>query len=347
LKGTDLKHSSCHIALSPAVLALLACAFSLCAQGDPIHASQQLMVRQKYAEAAAKVKEVLRQDPDNLDALYTLVTIEQTRILDYESYTIDGKEFIALSDSVRKVLDARLRLLKGEDSLRCLFYSANILGGVGLIQAKCGEWFSGARNAMGSVNLLRQIKKIDPENYGADLGIGAFDFYFGSSFKWIPFVSGNVERGIEAVERSLRAPFPFNHAAKSTYCWILIDRKEFKKADSIARSVLVELPGNTVFLRIRALIALWTGSYKDALPLGKKVVELSQNRTPVNWSDLVMGYYIIVKCHEHLGQKSEAYAAAQKALSIQIPAEYKNISHVKDNLKYISDTGSKYKAGNK
>jgi len=305
------------------------------------------MVKQKYKEATELINSRLRDNPNDIHALYTLVAIEQTRILDYESYTIDNKRFIALSDSVRKVIDDRLRFLKGEDSLAALFYSANLLGGVGLIQAKCGEWFNGARNAMASVNSLRQVKKIDPDHLGAELGIGAFDYYFGSSFKWIPFVSGNVERGIEAIDRSLNAPFPFDYAAKSTYCWILIDRKQYKKADSIAHSVLVRHPENSVFLRIRALIALWSGSYKSALPFGEKVVALAEKRTPVNWSDLVMGYYIIVRCHEHFGQKDKALAAAQKALSIPIPAEYKNMSHVKDNLKYISEIHSKYKARSK
>ncbi|MCL2688234.1 MAG: hypothetical protein FWE57_00110 [Chitinispirillia bacterium] len=300
------------------------------------------MVRQQYNEAAKLIGAHLQKNPNDIHALYTLATIEQTRILDYESYTIDGKRFIVLSDSIRKVLDNRLRSLSGQDSVAALFYSANLLGGIGLIQAKCGEWFTGARNAMASVNALKQIKRIDPGHLGAELGIGAFDYYFGTSFKWIPFVSGNVERGIEAVDRSLNAPFPFDYAAKSTYCWILIDRKQYKKADSIAHSVLSRNPDNTVFLRIRALIALWSGCYKSALPFGEKVITLAEKRTPVNWSDLVMGYYIVIRCHEHFGRKNEALAAAQKALAIQIPAEYRNIPHVKDNLKYISDINSKY-----
>ncbi|MDR2727663.1 MAG: hypothetical protein LBB56_00920 [Chitinispirillales bacterium] len=343
MKGNLLKYLSTRLNLYCAALVLLTGTLCFSAQ-DKIHTAQQLMVRQKYKEAAELINTCLRDNPNNIHALYTLVTIEQTRILDYESYTIDGKRFIALSDSVRKVIDKRQHSLNGEDSLAALFYSANLVGGVGLIQAKCGEWFVGAKNAAASVNSLKQVKKIDPNHKGADLGIGTFDFYFGSSFKWIPFVSGNAEKGVELVERSLNAPFPFNHAAKSTYCWILIDRKQYAKADSIAHSVLVQIPGNSIFMRIRALIALWAGSYKSALSFGKKVVTIAENRTPVNWSDLVMGYYIIVKCHEHLGQKNEAYAAAQKALSIPIPTEYKNISHVKDNLKYISEFHSKYKA---
>jgi len=341
MKGINLKHLNSRLNLCSAAFVLLISTFCFSSQNN-VRTAQQLMVRQKYKEAAELINTRLRENPNDIHALYTLVTIEQTRILDYESYTIDGKRFIALSDSVRKVLDNRARSLRGEDSLAALFYSANLQGGVGLIQAKCGEWFTGARNAMSSVNSLKQVKKLDPNHLGADLGIGAFDYYFGTSFKWIPFVSGNVEKGIEAVDRSLNAPFPFDYAAKSTYCWILIDRKQYKKADSIAHSVLVRNQENTVFLRIRALIALWSGSYKSALPLGEKVAALAEKRAPVNWSDLVMGYYIIVRCHEHFGQKEKAFAAAQKALSISIPAEYRNISHVKDNLKYISDVHSKY-----
>jgi tetratricopeptide (TPR) repeat protein len=301
------------------------------------------MVRQRYAEAAREVAAILKNNPENIDALYTLATIEQTRILDYESYGMDGARFLSLADSLLDILDRRQTALRGGDSLRCLFYRANIFGGIGLMQAKRGAWMEGAKAAMTSSGMYRQVKKADPGHLGAELGLGVFDYYFGTSLKWVPFVGGgSVERGLEAMERALRAPFPFDHAAKSSYCWMLIDRKQYKKADSLAHTVLREIPASTIFLRIRALIAVWSGCYDDALLLGNKLKNLSEARSPVNWSDLITSYYIIASAHDNLGQKAEACKSADKGLSLPMPTEFKNMPNVKEHIKFLTGIRGKY-----
>ncbi len=335
--------------LKPSTLLLLLITALLCASSPQAESkvsqtALQLMVSQKYHQASELINEQLRATPDDFDALYILATIEQTRILDYESYLVDGKRFQELADSIRKVLETRLPNLKGPDSLRCLFYTANLIGGIGIMQAKSGNWFDGVKNAVSSVGILKQVKKEDPNFLAADLGIGAFDYYLSTSLKWLPFVTEDkVEKGVESIEKALNAPFPFNHAAKNTLSWILIDRKKFARADSLALSVLTDLPDNTIFLRIRALIALWTGRYKDALPMAERLITLSESRSPVNWSDLVTGYYIIVNCYEQASKTEESYASAKKVLSLPIPAEYKEIPHLKRHLKYLSEIRSKNK----
>jgi len=313
-------------------------------QPATVNSAQRLMIRQNYSAAKEQVNAILANDPNDIHALYTLAVIEQSRILDYESYAMEGKSFMLLADSLITVLEARMPRLKGADSVQALFYCANLTGGKGIMQAKRGDWLDGARSAMASVGMLKNVKKLDPGHLGADLGIGVFDYYLGGMFKWVPFATGaSVERGLEAIKRALDAPFPFDQAAKNTYCWILIDRKQFAAADSIAHAELVRLPGNSLFLRIRAITALWTGCYEDALLLAGKLTAAARGRAPVNWSDLVSGYYITVSAYDNLGRKAEAYAAACKILDTPIPAAYKNVPHVKDHLKYISGVRSKYK----
>jgi tetratricopeptide (TPR) repeat protein len=302
-----------------------------------VYQAQRLMVSQRYPEAAARTRAVLRGNPENIDAVFTLAMIEQTKILDYESYAIDGQRFLILADSLLKILENRQPGLTGADSLRCLFYRANILGGIGVVHAKRGAWLDGARNGLASQNLYKQIKRIDPGHLGADLGLGVFDYYFGTSMKWVPFVaSGNVERGLAAIERSLNAPFPFNHGAKSAYCWILIDRKQFQKADSLALAALAETPNSTIFLRVRALAALLSENYETALKLGRELAAASEARSPVNWSDLMMSHYIMASSHENLGQRAEALAAAEKALDMPIPDAFRRMPHVRDHIRFLT-----------
>ena len=310
--------------------------------GDQLLSAQWLMVRQQYPEAAERIRAILKDDPDNIDAVFTLAAIEQTRILDYEAYSIYGKRFLTFADSLLKVLDAKQPSLGGDDSLRCLFYRASVTGAIGLVLAKRGAWFDGARSAMASANLYRQVKRIDPGHLGADLGLGVYDYYTGTALKWIPFVAGgSVGRGLEAIERGLGAPFPFDHGAKSSYCWILIDRKQFEKADSLARSALRETPGSTIFLRIRAIIALWTGRNEDALALGKELMAASETRRPVNWSDLIMSYSVAASAYDNLGLKEEALAAANKALALPAPEAYRAMPHIKEHYKILTGIRSR------
>ncbi|MFW6245804.1 MAG: tetratricopeptide repeat protein, partial [Fibrobacterota bacterium] len=323
-------------------LTLLCASAVISAQSKAASSAQKLMVQQKYKDATKLVSDHLKSNPDDFDALYTLATIEQTRILDYESYLVDGGKFEKLADSTCKILQSRLSSLSGEDSIRCLFYTANLIGGIGVMQAKSGAWFDGVKNAVSSVGMLKEVKELDSDFVAADLGIGAFDYYLSTSFKWLPFVTEDkMEQGIIAIERALQAPFPFNHAAQNTLSWILIDRKQYTRADSLARSVLSELPDNTIFLRIRALIALWTGQYKSALSMSEEIIRTSTTRNPVNWSDLVTGYYIKVHCYEHARDKKKAYSAAQKILNTPIPSAYREIPHIKKHLKYLKEIRSK------
>ena len=297
---------------------------------------QRLMVRQKYPEATAQAKAILSKDPHNIDAIYMLAAIEQMRIMDYESYTIDGRKFLVLADSLLKMLEARQPHLTGADSLRGLFYRANIVGGMGLVQAKRGAWFEGARTAMTSAGLYRQIKKIDPGHKGADFGLGVYDYYVGTTLRWVPFVaSGNAERGLEALERAINAPFPFNHAAKNSLCWILIDRREFRRADSLAQAALQEAFGSTIFLRIRALANLLMKNYEEALRIGSELAAASEARSPVNWSDLMMGYYITASAYDNAGRQPEARATADKALAVPVPETYKSIPHVREHIRNL------------
>jgi len=351
-QGRPLNRAAPFSAVFVAILALSGAAGGVFAQtkssvpsaaAPSVTSAQRLMVRQKYAEAVRETEAVLRNDPGNIDALYTLAAIEQTRILDYESYAVDGARFISLADSLSETLDRRQAALRGGDSLRCLFYRANLLGGISLMHAKRGAWMEGAKTAMAASGMYKQVKKIDPGHLGAELGLGIFDYYFGTSLKWIPFASGgSVERGLESVERALRAPFPFDHAAKSSYCWMLIDRKQYKKADSLAHTVLREIPTGTIFLRIRALIALWAGCYDDALFLGGKLRDLSEKRAPVNWSDLSASYYIITSAYDNLGKKAEALKAADKGLALPMPPEFRNMPNIKEHAKFLAGIKNKY-----
>jgi hypothetical protein len=299
-------------------------------------AAETLLVKQGYRTADSCLAAYLQGAPEDNAALYLRVAIEQTELLDYESYNLHGERFLTVVDSVRKVFEDRLPGLKGQDSTMCLFYIANMYGGMGVIKAKMGRWVPAIKSSMKSVSLLKEALARDSALCAARLGIGAFHFYLSKSFKWLPFIDESSEnKGVREIEKAVSAPFPFSFAAKNSLCWILIDQELFERADSVALSALAEAPGNTIFLRIRCLIALWSKQYDRALELGQQLAEKSIMRDPANWSDYVLAYYVLTGSYEGLGKIREALGAARHILEAKIPSEFRTLPPIKKNLKRV------------
>jgi hypothetical protein len=284
------------------------------------------------------------REPKNLEALNLSCTIQQTRILDYESYTLDGDDYLKLSDSALSVFTDNLHAKRGKDSLDALFYIGSILGGKGIILAKKGNWPSAVRCALRSVGYFKQVLALDSTYYAAYYGIGVFNYYLSEHLQWLPFFGDKRLEAIRQIKRSLAAPRPYNFAACNSLCWILIERNELTEADSIVSRVIADHPENTLFLRIKVRVALGLEQWSHARSLSKKLIDCSVRRQPGNWADMISGYQALVCSLDHLHQNRECIEAADKALSLEIPEAYKKIPFVKKHLKFIEEIRKKYGA---
>lgn len=304
--------------------------------------AQKLLVWQKYKQASRLLQDHLKCKPDDVDALYLSLAVEQTRILDFESYLVDGKKYQTFAESLKTVFEKRLPALHGDDSLVCLFYLANVHGGLSIIQAKTGNWFDAVKNAVPSIALLKEVRRLQSDFYAAYLGLGIFNYYLKNSFKWVPLIE-EKEDDLKTLQSALKASFPYDYAAKNTLCWILIEKDQYKRADSLALSVLKEVPDNTIFCRIRMMIALWTQQYQTALTMADKFIKLTLEREIINWADLVAGYSVLIDAYEATGNMASMKSSINRLLQIEIPKEYASIPQVKKSLKKINDTKLKYK----
>lgn len=298
---------------------------------------------QRYQDASDLLSRYLKEHPSDIEALYLTMAVDQTKILDYESYLIESPRFLTSADSIRQVLEKRISALRGDDSIACLFYLANVYGGISIMQAKTGSWFDAVKNAVTSVQMLKVVLKRYPNYYPAYLGVGVFDYYLNSSLKWLPFVDDKCKEGLSSMELALKSEFPYDQAAKNTMCWILIERKNFKRADSLASSVLAKYPDNTIFLRVKTLILFWCGEYKRAIKYATRLAEITISRDVLNWSDFIAAYHVLVESYYQLGMKKESLNAADTVLEKNIPQSYLAIPHIKKNYKYIKDLKEKTK----
>lgn len=334
-----------------AIIFLFASLSSLSAQAswpgnELFSATETFLARQDYTSAREMLRRQLAESPGDNGALYLRVAVEQSVMLDYESYLADGEQFYRLADSAREVLLGRLMRLRGADSLRCLYYLAVIEGGIAVLQAKTGNWISALKNAASSAYGLKMVMKHDSTMQEALLGLGIYHYYLGRSFNLLPFINyGSEEAGFREIERATMLPFPQDFAAKNSLCWILIDRKQYRRADSVAETALAEVPLNTFFLQIRCLALYREKLYAGALVLGNKLAAISASRKPVNWSDLVLSYFVLSGSYDALGKRREATAAAEWIASVGIPDEYRKMPHIKRNLKKTMEILRKYRTG--
>jgi hypothetical protein len=300
------------------------------------------LVHQQYGKCESFCKNLLLRQPCNAEATYLLLASDQTRILDYESYNLDAEPFVEMAGNALRALNRDLPGKRGQDSLECLFYIGNIQGGISVIQAKVGNWPSAVHYGASSLGAFKRVIKSDPDFYPAYLGLGIFNYYISQHLKWLPFFGDRRKEGLEQIWLSTKADFPYSYVAKNSLCWILLERNQYNVADSVASSVLGELPSNTIFIRLEARIALWKNEWPYAIAWAKKLVSLSEKRIPVNWSDLLSGYQILISSYESLGRRNECLAMCRKALSQPVPEPYSLIPYVKKHLKYIEEIQKKY-----
>jgi hypothetical protein len=300
------------------------------------------LVHQQYAKSEYFCKNHLLNHLCNAEATYLLVASAQTRILDYESYNLEADTFIQMAGTTLRSLSRDLPVKTGQDSLVCLFYIGNIQGGISVIQAKVGNWPSAVRYGANSIGAFKRVIKSDPDFYPAYLGLGIFNYYISQHLKWLPFFGDRRKEGLEQIWLSTKADFPYSYVAKNSLCWVLLERNQYDLADSVASSVLEELPSNTIFIRLKARIALWKREWPSAIAWAKKLVALSEKRIPANWSDLLSGYQILISSYESLGRENDCLAMCRKALSRPVPEPYSQIPYVKKHLKYIIEIQKKY-----
>jgi hypothetical protein len=318
------------------------CAPRIPAQEAAINFARTCLMQQHYETADSIVRLQSKSYPEDLEALYMRCTIRQTRILDYESYAVDGKEYLDFADSVLQVLLENQKSQKGQDSVAALFFIGSVLGGKGIILAKNGKWPLAIRYALRSVGYFKQVLALDTTYYAAYYGIGVFNYYLSQNLKWVPFFGDKRIEALHQIKIATTAPIPYNFAADNSLGWIFIERGEFGTADSIVSHVLSQFPDNTLFLRIKVRADLGLGRYELSATHARRLIELSLRKQPKNWADIVSGYQALVCSYDNLHLENECFNATSTALRLEIPEAYRKISFVKRHFAYIAEMRKKH-----
>ncbi len=307
-----------------------------------VDSAKILLVNQDYEKAENVLSRIIAKHPENMEAVYMFLAVEQTRVLDYESYTVEADTFYSRCYSTLAILNKALPSRNGRENLDCSFYIGSTYGGMSLMQAKVGSWPSAVKSGLSSLNYYKKVIKTDPSYFPAYLGIGVFNYYISQNLKWLPFFGDKKNEGLEQIRTATKSGFPYSIVARNSLCWILAETGQLGSADSVASVVLKDLPDNTIFIRLKARIAFWKKDWPAAIFWSKKLVFLSEKRTPVNWSDLFSGYQIQIACYDALSKKKLCLDMCKKVLSKNVPDPYNKIPYVRKHLKFITEIQKKY-----
>jgi hypothetical protein len=297
------------------------------------------LMQQRYYSARQAVMHASSFKSASLEPLYFIVAIEQTRILDYESYIFEGDRFLALCDSVVDIVGHYLDTAQRRPSLWNRFFHASLYGQQSVMHAKMGNWIAALKPAYRSLSLLNDIQKSDPTFSTAYLGTGIFDYYLSA----LPFMGDRKQKGIADIRRATRAPNPYNYLAINTLCWIYIDEQRYRSTDSLADVVLESYPDNTIFVKIKLLSIFWTQRYTRSIPLARRLIKLSHGLSPVNWCDYITGYYVLCLSYHRLKQRKECTAVLEEVLSVKIPPQYRKISYIKKHITELEELYAHYR----
>jgi len=204
------------------------------------------------------------------------ILLQQSRILDYETYTLAEDDFRSTIESVKTVLKSEAVKQELSEAQKH-FADVIIASASGLILLKTGRTLSAVKYGLAVSRALDELIGADSTNSLALIGNGVIKYYTG---KWLPFGSGRSTRGIELLNRALNHRFPYNLAAANVRSWIAIDRQEYDTLNVLIDYMLELAPQHTGVLRLAFLAAAWQQQWHRTLDLTRKASHFARNKQP-------------------------------------------------------------------
>ena len=315
---------------APFTLLMLLLSFSLSARTLPSSFDEAMgyVFKQDYAYARLWIAEC--STCTSQDSLFYTLLVDNGAMVDYESYALDGADFI---EAVEKAIPLFL-----EDSLpafRYRYYVATLLGAVGLVRVKTGDIVAGSAISRQSVRMLRELVKEDATFKPAYLGIGLYSYYLASTFSWVPFVGGGREDGVILIMRSASTKRASSYTAQQSLFWVLLDEERYDDAEAVALRFLVAFPDNTLMLRGLVSLYMRTGVYDKAYELASLLQLQAVQRTPVNWADFFSAGRSRALSLRNLGEEQKAKELVDSLLQVDIPVQVTEIDWVRRHIKGI------------
>jgi len=267
-----------------------------------------------------------------VDSLFLTILISNAEMVDYESYVTDGRQFLIRCDS------ARTAIQKTEEYKRPLlhhYYLATIEGAVAVTRGKKSD-FAGALTASNvSKKYFELVLKKDSTFQPAHFGVAMRDYYASIVTSKVGIGKTKLSESIATMNHNSNADNAVSRALLPSLFWIYVDKKMYTEAQHCANRFFETYPNSTIMLRGVAKLQTLTKQFNQSEHSAKRLMNLSDKRSPKNWSDYFSGGVALVTMLIETNRSAEAIIESSRLLAIPIDSETIKLEWVKKHRKRL------------
>ncbi len=259
---------------------------------------------------------------DKRSASYCSLFVINSRMVDYESYAIDGPSFEKRAAQFIEQQDKKNELSH--------YYGAMVQGMRGLSLIKRGNKVSGALESRGSSKALEKLYKSNKTEVSLLQAVGLSRYYMASTFA---LIGGSTNEGLSLLSKAVASPGITSYFSCQSAIWVYIDEKNYPKSIAMADHILKQYPHNSLALRGKAHAQFLAKSTK-AKQTVEQMLQIARSRDIPNRADQLSAYVKLIYIYKK-SDTEKAKALIKDALALPLTDSEKQITWVIKHLKTI------------
>lgn len=289
----------------------------------------EFLLEQKYEDAE---RIIIRTPLSQEDSLFLEVITQQAKIVDYESYNTEGKEFLQLCETARTAFQ---QIEEYKRPLLTTYYLGTMEGAAALTRGKRGDLMGALTGSNISKRNLDIVIKKDSSFIPGYFGIGMRRYYSASVLNKVGMGKKKLTSSIEQMEISANEETALGYSVLPSLFWIYMDHEMYEKAEAISDRFLKRYPENTLMLRGVGKLQLTQKMYDSAMAIGHRLMKISLKRTPENWSDYYSGGVTVVSALYSTGELRAAIDEIDRLLALEHDKTTLDLEWVKKHRKRL------------
>ncbi len=269
----------------------------------------ELSIRHRYAEALALFSSVADSFPEHPAAPFFTATVYQSMMLDLES-----KRW---SSAFYSHIDSAIHLAEKNSRDRwCRFYLGAALSYKGYQLARDKKYLPAISQVVRSVKIMNQLLKEDSSFCDPLLGVGNYLYWRSKAVAWLPLVPDKRKQGMQQVRQACSCAQLSRWAALSSYCWMMIEEKNYTEAAALCRKGLMHFPDSRFFLWPLAESLFRRQDHAEAKDVYEILLTSVEAAEPNNHYNEIVLHWKLAQCEQALGRLPAAQAHARRVLEL-------------------------------
>jgi len=285
---------------------------------DWIQPTLDLAINNHFKEAESLLNHRIATEDSSAETWFYLASVLNSKMNYYEN-SIDPQPFTKVVNTLIRKAEALLEQngLTSEQRANGLFYRGSAYGYLAFYQSRSGSYFAALRNGLHSIGDLKKCIGIDSVFYDAYLGIGAYQYWRSSKFKflfWSPFVEDLRPEGIKNIRKAIVNSKYSRYLAMHQMIYILTNYGKMDEALNYARQAVQAYP-NSIFMYWAFAHTLYKRhEYSKAIEAFKYLSHLMKKTSEKNPAHLTECYSKMAEIYFKTNQAILCRQMAEQAL---------------------------------